>query len=332
MKIFKTALTTWDKASIDLADSLEEMTTLGIEAHSRMLYHTQDPEMIITALKDYDYIIAGSERLDESTLPYLKKLCFVMRNGVGYDNVDLICASRLGIAVAYAPGVNAPWVAEHTLALMLDVARKISCFSTCIKSGNYNCASGLTHSLSGEKTVGLVGFGAIARWVAKYINPFGVETIACDPLVSALEMKRNGAKKVDLCELLERSDFVSMHLPASEDTYHIADKGFFSKMRTNAIFINTARGSVVDEQALCDALESRRIAGAGLDVFESEPLEPESRLKTLDNTVLTPHTASRSIACYKTAIRFSANSIAMFHKGEEIPTLLNPEYKDHKRF
>lgn len=297
---------------------------LGIAYVSRQLAHTQDADKVIGALSDIDYIIAGSERLDSTVLPGLPRLKFIARNGAGYDNVDLGCASRLGIGVANIPGANAKWVAESTLALMLSVMREIPYKSRHMRDGDYKCGWNMNGSLFGIGTVGLIGFGNIARELARLYRPFGMEIMAYDPYVSEVDMAELGVKKGELDEVLSQSSAISLHLPSNAQTAGMVNSSFISKMKDGAYIVNTARGSLVNEADLYEALVSGKLAGAGLDVFSSEQIE-FSPLFTLDNVALTPHTSARAAACWLHMVSCSLENILLFHTGKDVPYLLNKD-------
>ena len=318
----KLAITVMDDRSFDIRGDVLPVTELGIEVEGVGLHHSQDTDEIVAALKDADYVIAGSERYDAETLPLLPKLKLIVRNGVGYDSVDLNAAAKLGIAVCNLPGSNAYSVAEHVLAMMMCLTRHIPQHTQRIKEGRYEPF--ITRSMHGK--IGLVGFGAIARQLAKLLGVFDVEIIAYDPYVSAQDMAACGVKKAGMDELLAACDVVSLHLPVTADNRHLVNAAFIEKMKDGAYFINAARGALVDECALAEALKSGRLSGAGLDVFEQEPLPAGSPLLDVENILLTPHSATANQKCFHTVLGIGAKAVADFHSGREPFHLLNPEY------
>lgn len=330
MNTYKIALTTWNPAKISIDDIMAPAVASGFVYESRLLNHTQEADRVISALEDVDYVIAGSERLDATVLPYLKRLRFIARNGAGYDNVDLKCAAELGVGVANIPGANAKWVAESTLALMLSVMREIPYKTEHIRAGDYQCGQNMNGSLFGIGTVGLIGFGNIARELAKLYKPFGMHIMAYDPFVSAGSMAEFGVEKGALDEVLAKSNAISLHLPATTETAGMVNREFLAKMRDGAYLVNTARGSLVNERDLYEALTSGKLAGAGLDVFSSEQIS-FSPLFTLENVALTPHTSARAAACWLHMVACSLDNILRFHRGENIPYLLDPEYIKHAK-
>lgn len=321
------AITVWEKEQIDISGDIGELNALGIECRSVPLHHSQDAERIVAALSDADYVISGSERYDAQTIPRLPKLKLIVRFGVGYDSVDLAVVERCGVAVCNLPGANAAAVAEHTLGMMLAVTHRLQQHTERIKRGQY--AGVMADSITG--TVGLVGFGAIARNLAKYLRVFGVRIMAYDPYVTAEEMAACGVKKAELEEVVRSANILSLHLPNTKETYHLVNREFLARMPQGAYLFNTSRGAVVDEAALAEALSSGHLSGAGLDVFETEPLPDDSPLKAADNIVLTPHAATATFACFHHMIRTSAHEIASFHMGEPFGHLLNPGYAANRR-
>jgi len=308
-------------AGIEKQDCLKEQ---GIKPYSVALNHSQDPELVINTLKDFDYVIAGSEVFNETTLPYLPKLKLILRFGVGYDSVDLACAAKEGIAVANLPGSNAKSVAEHALSMMLALGRNLEGITTNIKNGGYTVTE-ILDSLQCS-TVGLIGFGAISRRLAHLLSVFEANILAYDPFVSSEDMQAMGVQKCTLDDLLSVSDFISMHLPCVPETTHMVNDEFLAKMKKGSYLINTSRGRIVDEAALIRALESGHLKGAGLDVFENEPLPLDSPLRRQQRILLTPHYATASGQCFKDVMAAAAKDIAAFHQGLPITSLLNPEY------
>ena len=330
MNTYRIGLTTWDPDKITIDDVMTPATSIGMVFESRQLNHTQETERVIRTLQDCDYIIAGSERLDAEVLPHLKRLKFIARNGAGYDNVDLECATKLGIDVANIPGANSKWVAESALALMLAVMREIPYKTEHMRAGDYKCGWNMNGSLFGIGTVGLIGFGNIARELAALYKPFGMRIMAYDPFVSAEKMSEYGVVKGTLDDVLAESGAISLHLPAIKETIGMVNKDFIAKMQDGAYLVNNARGSLVNEQDLYDALKSGKLAGAGLDVFASEQIG-FSPLFTLENVALTPHTSARPSACWKHMVTCSLENILHFHHGEPVQSLLNPEYISNAR-
>ncbi len=222
--------------------------------------------------------------------PYLQ---VIARTGVGVDNVDVKAATERGIYVCHVPDANVVSVAEHVMGLLLALSKQLKTLDMESRRGNFASRyQHLTTELSG-KTIGIVGLGKIGREVAERTRKgLGMKVLAFDPYVGAQEARRFGAEPFDsLREMLSQSDAVTLHVPLTEKTRKLIGAAEFRSMKPSAWFINTARGGLVDEAALIEALDSGVIAGAGLDVFESEPLASDSPLTRFNNVVLSPHVA-----------------------------------------
>jgi len=222
--------------------------------------------------------------------------------GTGTDNVDLISAARAGITVTNTPGVAAIAIAEHCLMLMLAVARRILEVDRLVRQGQWPRAQ--VAQMHG-KTLGVIGLGAIGRQFAKVAAGIGMNVISW----TMHPKPELGFRHVELDELFRASDVVSLHLRQSPETIKFLTQRHFDLMKPSAIFLNTARGPIAEESALVDALRSRRIAGAGLDVFETEPLAPGHPLTQLDNVVLTPHSAGATPETLEAGLRLSIENV-----------------------
>ncbi len=247
-----------------------------------------EKEIIEIAKQDVIGIIIGVDPLPASVLEQLKDLKAISKYGVGMDNIALDKAVQLGIKVKNASGTNNVSVAELTIALMLTLARRIPQNLAFVKKSIGNRISGF--ELTGKR-LGLVGGGMIGREVAKRARGLEMQVSIYDPYFKDESfLKQYGIDKLDTLDLLlEESDVVSLHVPATPETKQIIDKSSLDKMKSNAILINTARGELVDEQALYDALTSGKVAGAAQDVLSSEPPAKDEKLLKLDNFILTPH-------------------------------------------
>jgi len=248
-------------------------------------------EQLKEKIKNYDAIIIRSRtKLARDIISSGKNLKAIARAGVGLDNVDLDAAKENGITVFNAPESLAISVAEHAIGLMLAVARNVARADRAMRAGRWEKKENVGVELYG-KTVGVLGFGRIGREVANRCYAFGMKVITYDPYLTIEDARENNAEKVELEQLFEKSDFVTLHLPATPETKGLVNKKLLSKMKKTAFLINTARGSVVNEKDLIQALHDGAIKGAALDVYENEPLG-ESPLTKIDHVVLTPHLAS----------------------------------------
>jgi D-3-phosphoglycerate dehydrogenase len=249
------------------------------------LTREQQKEMI----RDAYGIIAGTEPYDEDMLSAAPHCRVIVRFGVGLDNFDLEAMKRRGIHVGVIANYNA--VAEFALTLMLGALKYLPQHDAVVRRGQWNRYS--CRELTG-KTVGLVGFGRIGSRLAQLLQGFGVTLLVYDPYVAQERVAALGGEKVSLEQLLGRSDIVSLHLPATPQTKHLINSAAIAQMKDGAYLINTARGALVDENALVDALRRGKLSGAGLDVFESEPVAADHPLLSLENVVVAPHAAAQT--------------------------------------
>lgn len=245
---------------------------------------------------------------------------------VGVDMVDVEAATAAGIVVTNVPDVFIEEVADHAIMLLLSVARMTPRMADLAAAGEWFQGRPLLSErarLLGQ-TLGFYGFGNVARCTARRAQAFGLHLLAYDPYVSELELTALGVEPVGFGELLERSDFVSLHAPLNRETEHAFDAGAFARMKPTAVLVNTARGGLVDEQALIDALREGRIAGAGLDVLEQEPPSPDNPLLTMDNVVVTPHVASATTRMRPETRRRAGREVAMVLQGRWPMSCVNP--------
>jgi D-3-phosphoglycerate dehydrogenase len=242
-------------------------------------------------LPGIDGFIAGLDAIDAEALKSADRLKVIARYGVGYDKVDLQAAREKGIVVTNTPGANSVSVAELAIGLMLTLARGIPESITAIHQGEWPRPCGL--SLEG-KTVGIVGLGAVGRQLAKRLAAFDCTLVAYDPFPNEAFAKKYAIRLAGLDELLPVSDFVSLHLPVLPDTREMVNADFLRKMKPGAILINTARGELVNEKDLYDALEAGHLRGVGLDTFQKEPPDLTNPLLTLPQVICTPHLGAQT--------------------------------------
>jgi D-3-phosphoglycerate dehydrogenase/(S)-sulfolactate dehydrogenase len=246
-----------------------------------------DQELLEKLLPDATALVVRNRtQVTASLLKKAPNLKIVARAGVGLDNIDIDACNQANVAVVAGLGANAISVGELTLGLALTVARHISMHHQGMTSGKWDRLAGT--EISG-KTWGLIGCGATAKATAKLLQGFDLDILGFDPFVKADDPKLN-IQVTDLNSVLTRSDFVSIHVPASKETTHLINEQALNSMKSSSIIINVGRGEVIDESALAKALATDKIAGAGLDVREKEPSD-SSLFKDLDNIVLTPHVA-----------------------------------------
>jgi len=266
-----------------------------------------------------------TEKVIASALPDLK---VVVRYGVGLDNIAIPFASKNGIPVAYVPDYCFVDVAEHTMALLLSFARKITSFDRSIRGGSWNIQDRVPLNRLTGRTLGLIGFGQISREVIPRAQAFGMRVVATSRTLTPERAGDLGVDCVSLDELLETSDFVSVHTPLTDETRGMIDASALEKMKSSAFLINTSRGDVIDEAALLDALQSDQIAGAALDVRTQEPPESGDQLQQLENVIHTPHAAFYSTESLLELREKAAMEVKRVLTGEDPVQLVNPEFRD----
>jgi phosphoglycerate dehydrogenase-like enzyme len=269
--------------------------------------------------------LAGSEPFTRKVFEACPQLKVVARVGVGYDAVDVQAATDNGVVVTIAPGTNQDSVSEHCFMLILSLARNLIRQHNPIRDGQWPRAANLP--IRGQ-TLGLVGLGRIGKSMTTRAQAFGMKVIAFEPFPDKAFVEKHGVRLTTLEDLLRESDYVSLHLPATEGTRALINAERLKLMKPTAFLVNTARGAVVDERALFEALRDKKIAGAGLDVFEEEPPLPGNPILKLDNVVMTAHTAGVDTQSRDDMARKAAECIAAISKGEW-PTdcIVNPEVK-----
>ncbi len=268
-------------------------------------------------------ILLRSGYITEALLHNLKDLKIVAVHGSGVDPVDVDACTGRGIYVTNTPGANADAVAEITLGLMLSLARNIPSAVEKVKSDlAWDDARYLGTELK-NKTLGLLGLGQIGGRVSKIAIAFGMNIIAHDPAMPSTEIQKRGVKPVSLSDLAKYSDFLSLHAPATDATNKIINRRFISLMKQSSLIINCARGSLIDEHALADALISKKISGAALDVLDGEPPDPKSPLFHAPNVLVTPHMAGSTAECLKTIANTATQDIIRVLKGQQPQNAVN---------
>jgi D-3-phosphoglycerate dehydrogenase len=247
------------------------------------------PEELKEVIKDYDALVVRSAtKVTKDIIGAAKKLKVIGRAGVGLDNVDLEAATESGIVVMNAPAGNTISTCEHTMSMLLALARSIPQANNSTKKGEWKRSKFMGVELY-KKTLGVIGLGRIGREVARRAQSFGMKTKGYDPFLAREVAEELGIEVVELNELLKSSDFISVHVPLTDDTTHMLSDKQFELMKKGCRVLNCARGGIIDEQALIKAVKEGKIAGAALDVFESEPPDPNSELFKLDNVIVSCH-------------------------------------------
>lgn len=280
---------------------------------------------VVEDLADSDFILVGMRKITEEVLAHCKQLKLVQRFGVGYDTVDLAAAAARGIPVANVAGVTSVSVAEYTICAILSLLRRIPRYDNSMRNGKWS--GGLKGDQNYElcgRTIGIVGFGAIGQALARRLLGFGVRILYSDMVSLPRELEAElHAQKISLEELLAQSDIVTLHVPLTDSTRGMIGADQIANMKPTAYLIAAARGGVVDEVSLVDALNSGRLAGAALDVFAEEPLPAGHPLTTAKNTVLTPHIAGPTHEMQRRVFDFAFENFKRIEAGERPLCVVN---------
>ncbi len=294
-----------------LSESLERTADVAVAG-------TLDETELIEALEGIDVLVTTSRLkvtrrvLSETGLPMVAKV------GTGIDNVDLEAAADLATTVVYTPGLNALSVAEHAVTLLLAVRRNLRPGRLAIENGDWRDAVPSATPVT-DTTCGLIGFGNVGSRIARLLDGFDAEVLAYDPYVHHIDTDLTGAELVDLETVLESADSLLVAAELTAETRGLIDRAALERLSSDAVLVNATRGPIVETDALVDALESGEIAGAGLDVFEEEPLSPDSPLLAFEQIVTTPHTAGSSIRARSAIVETLANLIDDHFDGQPLP-------------
>ena len=281
-------------------------------------------------LKDVDGILLRTTRLDKEILQHCDNLKIISRHGVGYDNVDLDFLNENKIALCITSTSNAVSVAEHVLSFFIYLTKNLSLSDSLVKEGNFEKRSNLPNFFElYKKKVLIIGFGRIGKEVAKRCLGFDMEVYVYDPFLDNEIIIRNQCIPIEKNQGLAIADFITIHLPLNGDTKNFISQTELNLMRKNSILVNTSRGGIVNENDLCIALESKKIQGAGMDVFVSEPPESNHPFFKLDNILLTPHNAALTLECRERMSLEASQNIVFFLKNMSelnVENLVNKKY------
>ena len=282
-------------------------------------------EELVEMIADRDGMIAGLDEINRAVMEAAPRLKVIARYGVGVDNVDLEAARQHGVAVTNTPGANASSVAELTVGLMLALARSIPHADRSTKSGRWPRLSGRT--LAG-KTIGLIGLGSVGGAVARRRSAFDCTLIASDPFVEPEQARSLGVELVERNVLVELADVLTLHCPLTPETRNMVNSDFLASMKTGSLLINTARGELIDEPALTEALADEQLAGAALDTLRQEPPDPDNPLLKFDQVIVTPHTGAHTDGAANAMGRMAVDDCLAVLSGDEPEhPVLNPEGK-----
>jgi len=326
---FKIVVQQQTGVSFDLANSAYEMEREALDPIGAEIVEVaaETEDEFIAEARDADAVIGRGRRITRPIIASLEKCVVIGLGSVGADTVDVDAATDHGIVVTNVPDVFIEEVADHALGLLLGAFRRLPTMHKMTVENRWAEGRPLLSEfprLWGQ-TIGLISFGNVARAVARRCPAFGLRVLAYDPFVGELEMSGVGVEPVtSLMELLERSDFVSMHAPLNDDTRHMLSDAHFKRMKNTGLLINTGRGPTVDEVALIKALQAGEIAGAALDVFETEPVAADNPLLGMDNVLCTPHVASASARMAPETRRRLGRELATVLQGRWPRSAVNP--------
>jgi phosphoglycerate dehydrogenase-like enzyme len=300
------------------------------EGHEVIITDSSHGAVAASSVSDCDAVIfaaSGGFRFDEASIPNDGRLVLLARWGVGYDGIDLEACTANDIAVTTTPDGVRHGVALGVLTFILALSLRIGEKEAAARGGGDGWASAGTYVGRGlrGRTLGLLGLGNIGAEVVGVTSPLGLRYLAHDPFVSDESARELGVELTSLEDLAERSDFLTINVPLSQTTRGLVDAGLLARMRPTAYLINTARGAVVDHDALVRALAQSRIAGAALDVFETEPIAPDDPLLSLDNVILTPHTIAVTDQYLEAITESACRSVAMVGRGQAPTYVVNRE-------
>ncbi len=310
----------------------EVLASVGAEL---VIAETGSETELVELVRDVDAILTCFAKVTASVIRAGERLQVIGRYGIGVDNIDVGEATARGIPVTNVPAYCLDEVAEHTLALLLSLARKVVIFNAAVREGDWSLHTGQSSQpifrVRG-RSIGIVGFGKIGRRVGEAATALGLRVLAYDPALSAKDIGRFGVEAAALDAIARQADFVTVHVPLTPATTGMIDATFLGAMKPTAFVINTARGGIVDQDALAQALRDGSIAGAGLDVFDPERIPPDHPLMSAPNLIMTPHVAFYSEESVLELERLAAENVAAVLSGHRPPHIVNPEVLDLERW
>ena len=303
----------------DIEEEKKVFTQIGAEL---IWAQAKEEKEILRVCKDAEGLLNQYALMTRKVLEKLPQCKVIARYGVGIDSIDLHAATDLGIVVANVPDYCVQEVAIQAVTLLMALIRKIAFFDQRVRSGQWNFRQGMPINRIRGKTMGLVGCGKIGLELAKMISSMGVRVISFDPY---LQKASGGIELVDLDTLLKESDFISIHCPLNESTRHLIGEKAFHQMKKRPLIVNTSRGPIIDEMALIEALKGGLVSGAGLDVLEKEPPDPQSPLLAMENVIFSPHVGFYSEESIRELNRRTAESVADVLLGKWPRSVVNRE-------
>jgi D-3-phosphoglycerate dehydrogenase len=312
--------------------AIEEREELAAIDADFVILGCRSEEDIIKMAGDADAILTWGAPMTRRVMECLPNCQCIVRYGIGYDTVDMEAATANNILVINVPDFCLEEVANHAIALLLACAKKLTLLDKTVKQGKWFEAKKMQSPMGSiyGQVLGIIGCGNIGRTMAKKATCFGLEIIGSDPYLDKSVAEKAGIQLISLPELLKRSDYISIHTTLTNATHHLMGEKEFALMKLSAYIINTSRGPVIDEKAMIQALQAGRIAGAGLDVFEKEPVDPDNPLLKMDNVIALPHSASYSDEAFKRLRRSVGREAARVLSGRWPKSLVNKNVKPKK--
>jgi D-3-phosphoglycerate dehydrogenase / 2-oxoglutarate reductase len=297
-----------------------EQLNAGVDNSIDLEFGVESTEdALINALENKEVLFTTSRLpVTKQVLTETTDLQLIAKIGTGLDSIDREAAAANDVTVVYTPGLNARSVAEHALSLLLTVNRNVVLGQRTLEAGGWRDSMPTSQPVTG-KTVGIIGFGNVGSRVAGLLSGFDANILTYDPYIHEIDTQITGAKRVSLEKLLTSSDAVIVTAELTEETYGMIDREALELMPENATLVNTARGPIVDQDALIEAIHNEKIAGAGLDVFETEPLPSDSPLHEYGNIVVTPHMGASTIDARQAAIDSLTDLVNTYVNNEELP-------------
>lgn len=315
-----------DSVFPNLDPAREVLSKIGAELR---LAEEPKPEAILRVAAEADALLVTYAKITAEMIRQMKRCRVISRFGIGVDNVDVAAATAAGIVVTRVPDYCIDEVSDHTMALLLALVRKVPFANSLVQKGRWEMPAVVPiHRLRGM-VLGLVGFGRIPQLIAPKAQAFGMKVVAYDPFVAKEEMRRAGVEKLEFGELVRIADFISIHSPLVPETNHLFNAEVFQQMKPTAYLVNTARGPIVDEAALANALDAGQIAGAALDVLSQEP-PGRSPLFGRDNVILTPHTSFYSVESLVELQVKAAEEVVRVFEGKTPRNAVNAEVPGKK--
>lgn len=302
-------------------DSLSDIA----DSKSRAEY--EDEDALLAEINQYDAIITRTQPVTAELIAASDRLKVITKHGAGVDNIDIEAATEHGVIVSNTPGENTTSVAEHAVMLLLAAKRKVVRADRATRNADWRRQDFRGHELS-NRTLGLFGAGNAGQRVAEFLSGFDVSCVAYDPYVDPEVLPENVSLVETTPELFECADDVSVHTPLTDETHHAVGKEQLESLPEDAVVVNTARGGVIDEEALAVVLREGTIAGAGIDVFESEPPNPDNPLLDCETAIFTQHTAGVAVEALENVSQAVAANVRTVYEGGVPETVLNPEALD----